>query len=100
MEQQQTMNKKLIIFPIIMFFCVVFMSVGYASITNDLLVVSGQVSANSQTGVFITDIDYANDTDAVLANSNIRDYIGTTMHSNIELSANNHNSLITYDITV
>ena len=76
------------------------MGIGYASVNSITGEITGTVIAESQTGVFITDVIYASDVDANSKTSEIQNYLGTMMKSRIELSNSNSSSEITYKVII
>lgn len=85
-------------YSVLMFIAALFMCVGYASITGDVLKIEGTVSAVAQEGVFITDVVYDSNDGADTANSKINYYLGTALDSNIMLGGSA--SYIKYKVTV
>lgn len=78
----------------------IFMAIGYASVNSITGEISGKATAKLQDDVFITNVEYESDNDAVLSSSNIQNYVGTMMKSTIKLSDTNADSSITYKVTV
>ena len=76
-----------------------FMGIGFASI-NIQLGISGEVLAEAQTELFITDVRYVSDVNADLNNSKILTSYQTLLSSNIALSQTNNNSSITYEVVI
>ena len=81
-------------------FSTLFLGVGYAALSNKLLNVDGTVSAEATEGMFISDVQYVSNVGADLTNSQIIDYTGTMLHSNIALSSTNGSSSITYQVSI
>ena len=79
---------------------VLVMGIGYASINSVTGEIKGTLTANSQEGVFITDVTYVSDVGAKLSNCKISKYAGTMMQSTVELSNTNVSSSITYKVTI
>ena len=79
---------------------VLVMGIGYASINSVTGEIKGTLTANSQEGVFITDVTYVSDVGAKLSNCKINKYAGTMMQSTVELSNTNVSSSITYKVTI
>ena len=77
-----------------------FMCIGYAEMSGIALSILGEVDVTVQEGVFISSIVYDSDVDAIVENSQIGHYSGTTMNNIIELSSTNANSSITYKVTL
>lgn len=76
------------------------MSIGYAAINAITLETVGTVTANVQSGVFITDVSYYSDVNANTANCEINNMYQTLLDSSISLSSSDSNSSITYQVTV
>lgn len=100
----KTKNKKHLsinkIFPVIIFLATVLMSIGYASINHVNFSIDGNVFAKDVENVYITSVKYVSDIEADLENSKILSAYQTNLNSNIVLSNNNKDSLITYEISV
>lgn len=91
-------NQRTLLF--LLLFATLFMGIGFASINSITGEIQGELIAEAQNGVFITDIQYVEDIDANVANSKVNNYIATTMSSSIELSKTNPLSEIQYKVTV
>lgn len=76
------------------------MSIGYAAINAITLETVGTVTANVQSGVFITDVVYYSDVNANTANCIINNMYQTLLDSSISLSSSDSSSSITYQVTV
>jgi len=85
---------------IFIFIATLFMSIGYAAINAISLDIGGTVTASAQENVFITNVEYVSNVDADVSNSEILNFIQTTMNSKITLSSTNPNSSITYRVTL
>ena len=83
----------------ILFITTVFLGVGYALTSNDLLEVEGLATAIRRDPVIITDVSYYANTGADLENCEIESYARTLMNSTITL-IDHPQSSITYQITV
>ena len=80
---------------------ILFIGIGYAVINSITAEIKGILKANSQEGVFITNVEYVRSSnDANVGASKIENYISTSMRSTVELSKTNPNSEITYKVTV
>ena len=77
-----------------------FLTIGYASITSTNLNIGVTVSTAAYRDIFISNVEYLSDNGADIANSKIKDYVGTMLHSNIALSTTDANSTISYTITI
>ena len=82
------------------FIATLFMSVGYAAIDSISLNIGATVAATVQQRVFITDVEYVSNVDADLSNSEIKNFVQSTMNSKIVLSDTNGSSSITYRVTL
>lgn len=87
-------------FPILLFIATMFMGIGYAATTSVSLEITGEATALKQDGIFITEVYYLNDNNALLENSKINSAYQTTLNSQISLSPTDPNSSITYSITL
>lgn len=98
MKNKQKLKR---LFATLILISTIFMSIGYALVSNTNLYMSGNVSALEQEGIFITDITcyeingYNNN---MCSEENIKSANKTLLHSNITLD-NNSSSTITYQIT-
>ena len=79
--------------PVFLLIATLFMSIGYASINNITLDISGTVSAKAQTGIFITDVKLLSGDGTVIS------YSDTLLGTNTTL-LDSANSKVTYQITV
>ena len=79
---------------------IVALGIGYAAINTIVLEIEGTGKADVQEGVFITDVTYTSNVDANLSTSQVKNFIGTTMNSTVELSKTNLNSEIVYKVSV
>lgn len=85
------------ILPLMMIIITLFMGIVYASVNSVSLELKGTLVSKEVDKVFITEINYDNDSNADSLNSNIRAY-QTNVDSHIILS-NNQDASITYKIT-
>ena len=94
-------SKLYISFSILFCIATLFMGVGYASINSVSLNLFGNMTAQVQDSVFITDINYNNElsSDVIESFSKVNNSYGCTLSSDIVLS-NHNDSKFTYDITV
>lgn len=95
-------NKKLKIPSLYLFFILIasfIMCVGYANI-NVPLDITGYLSAEAQDGIFITKADYKSSVDVNAEDSEIIQMYQTILTSDIQLSDDNQNSSITYEMTI
>lgn len=68
---------------------VVVMGVGYSAINSITGEITGNVLAEAQEGVFITDVENESNVDANMTNSKIENLSKTTLKSTVELSSTN-----------
>ena len=92
-------NKLYIIFSILFCVATLFMGVGYASINSISLNVNGEMTAQVQEGIFITEVNYVDSNYVDVSNSKIINAYQNNLSSNILLS-DNPNSSITYKVTM
>ena len=76
------------------------MGIGYASVESITGEIGGKIIASAQEGVFITNAEYVSNVGANVTNSQIKNYVKTTLQSTVELSSTNAESSITYKVTV
>ena len=93
-------ERKNMVLLYVLFAAILLMSIGYAAINSVTGEIEGEVIADSQEGVFITNIEYVSDVNANVSNSRVNDFLGTVMNSTIQLSDSDVNSSITYKVTV
>ena len=84
---------------VLLIIAALFMGIAYASITTRELTVSGDIEADAQEGVFISDIKYLSNSGADTENSKINQYIGTMMDSKVVLGSAS-SSTITYEVSI
>lgn len=87
------------IFLLLIAISTLFMSSGYATINSIKGEISGTLLAQAQEGVFITNMVYSSDVNAVPENFKIKSLYQTLLESKIQLGYDS-NSSITYSITV
>lgn len=87
------------IFLLLICLATCFMGVGFARI-DILLEITGNLAAQPQENLFITEVNYLRNADADLENSRIISMYQTILNSNIVLSQTNGNSAITYEVTI
>lgn len=95
---ERTKSKNLILLYFVLA-CLIFLSIGYASITAITGEIDGKVNAKAQNGVFIADVIYDSDIEADLENSKVLYYYGTMLNTKVQLGTNTDSS-ITYKITI
>lgn len=93
-------KRKTWIFLLLICASAIFMSIGYAAIDSINFGVTGKASAKHQEGIFITDVEYSEDTNADVSSSRIVNFYQTILNSSIALSETDAESSITYNITV
>ena len=97
MMKKNKKTKKL--FSSLILLSTIFMSIGYALVSNTSLYITGNVAALEQKDVFITDISCIENTNNSMCTENgIKSANKTLMHSNITLDGDG-NSTVTYQIT-
>ena len=102
MTYKKIKSKKIlnVVLGCLIIFSTLFLGIGYAALSNKILSVDGSVSAEVTDGMFISDVQYVSNVGADLTNSQIIDYTGTMLHSNIALSSTNGSSSITYQVSI
>lgn len=88
------------IFLLLILISMLFMSIGYAGINSIILDLTGEIIAEAQEGIFITDVSYKDSINAEQANQEIINVYKTILNSKINLSETLEDSSITYNITV
>ncbi len=68
---------------------VVVMGVGYSAINSITGEITGNVLAEAQEGVFITDVENESNVEANMTNAKIENLSKTTLKSTVELSSTN-----------
>lgn len=91
--------KKIKLYSIVIFIATLFMGIGYASINSISLNIDGELYAQVQDGIFISNVSYESNLSANLTSSTINGYYQTTLNSNVELSASDSSSNISYLVT-
>ena len=94
-------NQLCLFFSILLCIATLFMGVGYASINSVSLNVSGEMIAQVQNGIFITEVKYNEklSNNVLVTDSRINSSHQTNLDSSIVLT-NNADSQITYDIII
>ncbi|MBR3613563.1 MAG: BspA family leucine-rich repeat surface protein [Clostridia bacterium] len=87
------------IFLLLICLATCFMGIGFARI-DILLDITGNVAAEAQDGLFITEVNYVSNTGADLNNSKILNTYQTMLNTDITLSATDPNSKITYEVKI
>lgn len=87
-------------YPTLIFISILFMSIGYATINSIVLSVEGNATAQIQTGIYITDVQYSSGTNINPDDSEILQAFGTNLKSSIKLSSSTSDTEITYKITL
>ena len=102
MKQGKHIEKKtrtIDIYLVLFIIASLFISIAYANITTRELTVSGNIEADNQEGVFISDVRYVSNNGADTENSKINYYIGTMLDSKVVLGSTSSSS-ITYEVTI
>ena len=84
---------------IIIFIFVLFLGIGYASITNITLELDGDASLAGQTGIVISDIS-VNNVVGTASNSQVINTYYQTMINTRTVLGDDANSTVTYEITI
>jgi len=79
------------VYSVLILIATLFMGIGYASISETYMDITGETEAVAQTGVFITNVTSAN-----AVNSKVNYFIGTTLSSDVSLE----DGTVTYDVTL
>ena len=96
-KKVQKSNSWIFLFLICLATC--FMGIGYARI-DIILEIAGNLAAEPQDNIFITEVNYVSNVGADLDNSEILDTYQTNLTSEIVLSTTDANSKITYEIKI
>lgn len=81
-------------------FCfMLFMGIGYANLTKELNI-SGDMTAQAQGGLFISQANYASSQNVPIGQNYINDYYATIFNANIQLSETTFDSYVEFDIEV
>jgi len=86
--------------PLLIIVATLFMGVGYASVSSITLGINGNLVAEAQEGVYISEVSYVSNSEADIANSLIINCYQTMMNSKVVLSDTDGTSSITYKVTV
>ena len=94
-------NKIYIFFSILFCIATLFMGVGYSAINSISLNVSGEILAQVQDDIFITEVNYNDElsSNVIVSDSKINSSYQTNLDSSIVLTSDN-DSQITYDVTI
>ena len=87
------------VYILLLFVSILFLGLGYASINNISLNISGLVSANPQEGLFITDVSYLQSNKADLENTKIISIYQNNLNSKIVLE-NDKDAIFTYQVNI
>lgn len=87
-------------FSIFLVIATLFMCIGYASINSISLEMDGELVAQVQDGIFITEANYSSNVSADLSSSQVISAYQTNLNSRVVLSETDPNSSITYEIIV
>lgn len=85
----------------LLFICLTtcFMGIGFAKI-DMLFEIVGNVAAEPQDGIFITEVNYVSNVNADLNSSKILSTYQTILESNVALSSTDINSSVTYEVKI
>ena len=87
-------------YPSIIFISILFMSIGYAIINSVILNLTGELIAQNQTGIFITEAKYVSNNNADVSKSKVLNAYQTMLNTDITLSSTDTTSSITYQISI
>ena len=87
-------------FSIFLVIATLFMCIGYASINSISLEIDGELVAQVQDGIFITEANYSSNVSADLSSSQVISAYQTNLNSRVVLSETDPNSSITYEIII
>lgn len=93
------LNKKNIIFILLISISTIFMGIGYAAVNNITLELSGSSNAKKIDNIKITNVEYYSDNKAIKNESKIINYSATTINSKIVLGSDVL-STISYEVTL
>ena len=93
------LNKKNIIFILLISISTIFMGIGYAAVNNITLELSGSSNAKKTDKIKITNVEYYSDNQAIKNESKIINYSATTINSKIVLGSDVL-STISYEVTL
>lgn len=87
-------------FSVFLIVATLFMCIGYASINSISLEMDGELVAQAQDGIFITEANYSGNVSADLSSSQVISAYQTNLNSRVVLSETDPNSSITYEIII
>ena len=93
------LNKKIMFYILCLSLATLFMGIGYASINNVTLDLSGDISAKKAESIVIEDVTYKSDNLADKENSKINGFAATVLNSTVVLGSDK-TSTITYEVTL
>ena len=96
-ESEKKLNKLLIIILVI---ATLFMNAGYAAINIIDLNIDGEIIAQSQNGIFISEVENTGNNNAHLFDSKIKSAAQNILESTVALSETDINSSITYRLKI
>ena len=86
--------KKSMLYIIIIFICVLAMTVGYAAISDEYLYITGTVTASRMNGLFISGASVSSGSGTITA------YEQSVLNSRVVLDANSSSSTVTMSVTI
>lgn len=98
--KRNKINSNLVLFSFLIIIATLFIATAYATISSTILNIEGTVIANSQDGIFITDVVYESNNNANINESKINKFFGAILNSTVSLSETDGQSSITYNITM
>ena len=98
-SKKKTSKSNSWIFLLLICVSICFMGIGFAKI-DILLEIAGNITAEPQDNIFITEVNYVSNVGADLNNSKILNTYQTILNSDIILSITDYNSKITYEIKI
>lgn len=93
------LKKRVILCTLLLSVATLFMGIGYASINNVTLDLSGDTNAKKTESIIIEDVTYKSDNLADKENSKINGFTATVLNSKVVLGSD-INSSITYEVTL
>lgn len=97
-KKVQKSNSWIFLFLICITTC--FMGIGFAKINDINLSIDGDVLAESQEGIFITDIELSDSKNIIEENTQVKNFYQSMFQSNVALSKDTNETYVTYKITV
>ena len=85
--------------PLTILITVLFMGIGYATVTSTYLTINGDITSKNPTGVFIYNVEYVKKNENDVSDSIVETYVDATLSTTIKLD-NNESDYETYRIYV